>query len=84
MPKPDEETEALQKELTSLAEKCREEQKKACDTQDFGPASNIPKSKAVTRKVLKGRSAKSENIPARRGAKRSKVDGIALSRCRSH
>ena len=55
MPKPDEETEALQKELTSLAEKCREEQKKACDTQDFGPASNIPKSKAVTRKVLKGK-----------------------------
>lgn len=54
MPKPDEETEGLQKELTSLAEKCREEQKKVSDTQDFGPASSIPKGKAVTRKVLKG------------------------------
>lgn len=54
MPKDDEETEALKKELASLAEKCREEQKKMQDTQDFGPATNIPKSKPVCRKILKG------------------------------
>lgn len=55
MPKPDEETEAMRKELASLVEKCREEQKKVCDTQDFGPISSIPKSKATTRKQLKGK-----------------------------
>ena len=54
MPKPDEETETLKKELQSLADQCREAQKKACDTQDFGPATSIPKGKAVVRKVLKG------------------------------
>ena len=54
MPKPDEETENLKKELQSLADQCREAQKKASDTQDFGPATSIPKSKPVVRKVLKG------------------------------
>jgi len=36
MPKPDEETEKLKKDLQQLAEKCREEQKKACDSNDLG------------------------------------------------
>jgi len=54
MPKPDEETEALQKELLSLAEKCREAQRAAVDTQDFGPATPLPKVKPATRRVLKG------------------------------
>lgn len=54
MPKVDAETEALQKELTSLAEKCREEQKKVRDSADLGSGSGIPKSKAQCRKSLKG------------------------------
>ena len=54
MPKADEETESMRKELANLAEKCREAQKKVLDTQDFGPASHIPKSKAVVRKSVKG------------------------------
>lgn len=54
MPKVDAETEAMQKELTSLAEKCREEQKKARDSADLGSGSGIPKAKAQCRKILKG------------------------------
>ncbi len=54
MPKPDAETETLRKEVQGLADKIREEQKKALDTQDFGPASPIPRAKAVVRKNLKG------------------------------
>ena len=54
MPKVDAETEAMQKELSSLADKCREEQKKARDSGDVGTGSSIPKAKASCRKVLKG------------------------------
>ena len=54
MPKPDEEADNLQKELTSLADQCRAEQKKACDSHDLGSGSSLPKAKAVVRKVLKG------------------------------
>ena len=54
MPKADAETEALQKELASLAEKCREEQKKVRDNADLGSGSGIPKAKASCRKMLKG------------------------------
>ncbi|CAB4054755.1 GNB [Lepeophtheirus salmonis] len=54
MPKPDEETEALKKELGDLVTKCREEQKKFADTLDFGAASNIPKVKPGCKKSLKG------------------------------
>jgi len=54
MGKPDEETEGLRKELTSLADQCRGEQKKVCDTNDLGSGSSIPKGKACVRKVLKG------------------------------
>jgi guanine nucleotide-binding protein subunit beta len=54
MPKVDEETEALQKELASLAEKCREAQKNARDSDDLGSGSGIPKSKTACRKSLKG------------------------------
>ena len=54
MPKVDAATEALQKELASLADKCREEQKKVRDSADLGSGSTIPKAKAQCRKVLKG------------------------------
>ena len=54
MPKADSETENLQKELASLAEKCREEQKKFRDSADLGSGGSIPKAKAICRKVLKG------------------------------
>ena len=54
MPKVDAETESMQKELSSLADKCREEQKKARDSGDIGSGSSIPRSKAACRKVLKG------------------------------
>ena len=54
MPKADSETENLQKELFSLAEKCREEQKKFRDSADLGSGGSIPKAKAICRKVLKG------------------------------
>ena len=54
MPKPDEEADNLRKELTSLADQCRAEQKKACDSHDLGSGSSLPKAKAVVRKVLKG------------------------------
>ena len=54
MPKVDAETESLQKELSSLADKCREEQKKAGDSGDLGSGSSIPRAKAACRKVLKG------------------------------
>ena len=54
MPKVDAETESLQKELSSLADKCREEQKKAGDSGDLGSGSSIPRAKASCRKVLKG------------------------------
>lgn len=54
MGKVDPETESLQKELTGLAEKCRDEQKKARDSADMGSGSNIPKAKPACRKVLKG------------------------------
>ena len=54
MPKADEETESLRKELSGLADKCREAQKKAMDTQDFGPVTSIPKAKATVKRVLKG------------------------------
>ena len=54
MPKPDEETEKLRKELTTLADQCRSEQKKVCDAGDLGSGASIPKAKAVVRKVLKG------------------------------
>ena len=53
MPK-DAETESLQKELASMAEKCREEQKKFRDSADMGTGGSIPKAKAICRKVLKG------------------------------
>ena len=43
MPKADSETEALQKELTSLVDKCREEQKKCRDSADLGTGGSIPK-----------------------------------------
>lgn len=54
MPKIDEETEALQKELSSLAEQIRKEQKKVRDSADLGTGPAIPKSKAKCYKVLKG------------------------------
>eukprot|EP00096_Caligus_rogercresseyi_P012108 TRINITY_DN4986_c0_g1_i1.p1 TRINITY_DN4986_c0_g1~~TRINITY_DN4986_c0_g1_i1.p1 ORF type:complete len:346 (-),score=109.02 TRINITY_DN4986_c0_g1_i1:231-1268(-) len=54
MPKPDEEVDALRKELGELVEKCREEQKKSADSFDFGAASNIPKIKPACKKSLKG------------------------------
>ena len=54
MPKADSETENLQKELASLAEKCREEQKKFRDSAALGSGGSIPKAKAICRKVLKG------------------------------
>ena len=54
MPKANKETETLQKELKSLVEKCRENQKKVRDSTDLGGGSNIPKAKAVCRKILKG------------------------------
>ena len=62
MGKPDEETESLRKELTSLADQCRGEQKKVCDTADMGSGSSIPKGKAVVRKVLKGHINKVFNL----------------------
>ncbi len=54
MPKDDPETTSMRKELQGLADKCREAQKKALDTQDFGPTSSIPRAKPVVRKDLKG------------------------------
>ncbi len=54
MPKVDEEQESMKKELSGLADKCREEQKKARDNPDMGSGSGIPKAKAVCRKILKG------------------------------
>ena len=54
MPKADEETESLRKELLGLADRCRDEQKKASDAADMGSGSDMPKSKIVTRKMLKG------------------------------
>jgi hypothetical protein len=54
MPKPDEEGDVLRKELSSLVDQCRSEQKKVCDSNDLGSGSTIPKGKAVVRKVLKG------------------------------
>ena len=54
MPKPDEETDVMRKELTSLADQCRSDQKKVCDSNDLGSGSHIPKGKAVVRKILKG------------------------------
>lgn len=54
MPKVDEETEALQRELKELAEKCREDQKNVRDSADLGKGSSIPKAKASCRKVLRG------------------------------
>ena len=61
MGKPDEETESLRKELTSLADQCRGEQKKVCDTADMGSGSSI-QGKAVVRKVLKGHINKVFNL----------------------
>ena len=58
MPKVDSETEALQKELGSLADKCREEQKKCRDSADMGSGGSIPKAKAICRKVLRGHIGK--------------------------
>ena len=54
MPKVDPETEAMQKELASLAEKCRAEQNRVRDSAVMGSGAGIPKSKATCRKVLKG------------------------------
>ena len=54
MPKPDEETEKLRKELANLADKCREGQKASLDTRDFGPVTALPKAKATVKKILKG------------------------------
>jgi hypothetical protein len=54
MPKPDEEGDVLRKELSSLVDQCRSEQKKVCDSNDLGSGSTIPKGKACVRKVLKG------------------------------
>lgn len=54
MPKADEETEALRKELQGLADKCREEQKKVNDSADMGAGTDLPRGKIVTRRQLRG------------------------------
>ena len=54
MPKADDETENLRKELQGLADKCREEQKNVCDSSDMGSGSALPKGKIVTRRQLRG------------------------------
>ena len=53
-PKKDPEMEKLKTELNSLAEKCREKQKAACDNNDVGSGSGLPGGKIIKRRDLKG------------------------------
>merc|ERR1719295_2341232 len=46
--------EKLKTELNSLAEKCREKQKAACDNNDVGSGSGLPGGKIIKRRDLKG------------------------------